>query len=210
MNISIEKIKEENAKELANKIKLAEDQNKIFDGITGNKVLSALTIKGVSPHTAAADYCVEILAETESDALKIFEDMELRGGGLLQICRITDGCRSFRPEERVTEIEKERAEIIETGIWLADISRYMHYATEVKFKAFCHLAGFLVELRIVITQPKIEIIYEYRRDRRGCVVYSEGKPVIESKSCANWHEHFTNIVSYASTPDSAHFTAYNL
>lgn len=210
MSISIEKIREENAKELAKKIKLAEDQNKIFDGITGNRVLSALTIKGVSPHTAAADYFVEILAETESDAIKIFENMELHGGGLLQICRIKDSCMSFRPEERVKETERERAEIINTGIWLADISRCMHYATEVKFKAFCHLAGFLVELRVVITQPRIEVVYEYRRDKRGRVVYSKGKPIIESKSCANWHEHFTNIVMYAGTPDSAHFTAYNL
>lgn len=210
MNISIEKIKEENAKELAKEIKLVENQNKIFDGIAGNEVLSALTIKGISPHTAAADYFIEILTETESDAIKIFEDMELHGGGLLQICRIKDSCMSFRPEERVKEIEKERTEVIEAGVWLADISRCMHYATEIKFKAFCHLAGFLVELRAVITQPRIEVVYEYRRDKRGRVIHRGGKPVIESKSCANWHEHFTNIVMYAGTPDSAHFTAYNL
>ena len=206
--ISIEQIKKESAEKLERDLKLATEKNAILDAVAGHKILSVLPVKGVCEHTYRADYTLNIIVHDDSEALRILEDMGI-AGHLLPVVKIRNGWVAFGPENSVTAAEKENAGIENVGSWYAEISRCMPYKSRVGWVAYTMLAGFTVELKITVTGSRMDVKVEAERGSKGQIIIYDGKPVYRWLGVTNWHDYFTDIVSYSGTDSSKNYVIYN-
>lgn len=206
--ISIEQIKKESAEKLERDIKLATEKNAILDAVTGHKILSALSIKSVCEHTYRADYTLNIIVHDDSEALKIFEDMDI-AGYLLPVVKICNGWVAFGPENSVSQTEKESVDIENIGGWYAKISRCMPYKSQIEWVAYTMLAGFTVELKITVTSSEMDVEVEAERGPKGKIILCDGRPRYRWLGVTNWRAYFTDIISYSGTDCLKNYVVYN-
>lgn len=205
--ISIEQIKKESAEKLERDIKLATERNTILDAVTGHKILSALSIKSVCEHTYRADYTLNIIVHDDSEALKVFEDMDI-SGQLLPVVKIRNGWVAFGPESSVSQTEKENGDIENVGNWYAEISRCMPYKSQVEWVAYTVLAGFTVKLKLTVTGSEMDVEVEAERGPKGRIIKCDGKTVYRWLGVTN-QKHFSDLLAYSGTNAMKHYIAYN-
>lgn len=205
--ISIEKIKKESAEKLERDVKLVAEKNVILDAVTGNKILSALQIAGVSEHVYRANYTLKIIVAEDEEAQNICKSLD-DAKMLLPVVKIDNGCVSFGPRISIEEKEETSAEITDIGPWYAKISRCMPYQSEVSWIAYVTLAEFTVQLQIVVTRSEMNVGVEEERTEKGRILKIDGQTVYRWLGVTN-QKYFSDLLGYSGTNAMRHYIAYN-
>ena len=205
--ISIEQIKKESAEKLEKDIKTAKEKNAVLDAATGNKILSALQVAGISEHVYRADYSVKIVVAEDDEAESICKSLS-NAEMLLPVVKIDNGCVSFGPKISIEEKERTNARITNIGPWYAKVSRCMPYQSDVSWIAYVTLTGFTVQLQIVVTRSEMNVEVEAERTEKGRVLKIDGQTVYRWLGVSN-RKHFSDLLGYSGTNAMRHYIAYN-
>lgn len=184
MNARIEKLKEAQAKTLAQAI----EQEKMRETVTRELNLDESAWGVAFPHAHSCDCKIGLQAETLPDAILIAEKMDP-----VTLARVKGTFLSFVPLERAKPKDNDVCETIAPYIYIIDGLR--QYAEERTLRFYVRAAEYIVQVDVSVqSDPDTRRYYSFSWDKYG-------NPSKDRNEIINKSGYFPHEARYWSTPD---------